>query len=150
MSIHLFFAVLTVVALVLGATLHSWVVASNTIDSKLNGIENYQQYAKKFLPVIMFRFALSWALFLFYSSNAAAICSIIGAKVSSLSWLQAHPIYASPTIALVYGLFIDSFLTPLATLLGRVIPGLKVDIPPPPGQVQVIPNPKDLDPVLKP
>jgi len=130
---HLFFAVLTFIALVLGAALHTWVVASNTVNSKTNGIATYQQYFALFLPPIMYRFALSWAIFLVYAENSDAICKLAAQNFSSLSWLANHPVHVGPITGLIYGLFMDSLLNPIITFAGRWIPGLKVDIPPPPG-----------------
>ena len=128
---HTGFAVATIVALIVGQFLHAWLLASNSVNSSLNGITTYRQYFRLNAAIVTFRFALAWAVFSIYSYQPAAVCAELG-RLPGLAWLATHPIPVNPATAMIYGgLLADPILNALFKLAARWIPDLRVEVPPP-------------------
>jgi len=124
------FAIATFTALVVGQFLHAWLLASNCVNSSLNGIVSYRQYLRINAAILTFRFALAWAIFALYSHEGAAVCAAISSSVPGMSWLAAHPIPVNPATGMIYGLFADPIINSLFGFLSRWVPALKNEIPP--------------------
>jgi hypothetical protein len=126
---HLGFAIATIVGLILGQFLHTWALASSTVNSSLNGVTTYRQYIKLNAAIVSYRFGLAWAVFSLYSTEKLAVSAFLG-TIPGLTWIAAHPIPVNPATALIYGgLLADPTLNLLFKFLARWFPALKVEVP---------------------
>lgn len=126
---HTYFEILSLLGFLAGSFLHAWVQASIKIGSKLNGLKGYSDYIDRYLPIVLFRFALSGAFLKLYAMNYVEIDKWIASKSNSLSWLGSHPIAAWPAACLIYGLLVDPLLSTAFAFIGKWVPWFNPQIP---------------------
>ena len=129
MNPHVLFAVSTFMALLVGWGLAAWVLATNTVTSKLNGIQTYRDYLKANLAIVCYRFALLAFGMMLYAEFRLDICIALGTAIPGLGWLKTHQIPVNPATAGILGLFGDPAISTLFGFLSRWIPALRKEVP---------------------
>jgi hypothetical protein len=119
----------TFVMFMLGQLIHAWQRASETVNSKLNGITSYDEYIHLRASEISGRILLVTCLFGGWASGGLYVLVSYIAPSTGAS-LTAHPLPVVWWTAGIIGYFGDAILYFFIGLVARVVPDIRKDIPP--------------------
>ena len=126
---HAMFAVSTFVALLVGFFLHSGMLATAAVNSKLNGIYTLAQYFRANMFVLLYRLMVLVVVVLIYAKFRVPICDAV-AHMPGFGWLAQYPIPVDPATAGAVGLLADPLINTLFGFLSKWVPQLKNEVPP--------------------
>ena len=135
MSEHLGFRIAIFTMFFIGQAVHAWLRAANTINSKLNGINSYQQYAQVNGAQIASRFFVAYCIFAAWAWHGPEMLAALIRYVPSLQTITGSGpadriIPVNGATAGVFGYLADSLIDTAVGLLSKRWPSLQKDIPP--------------------
>jgi hypothetical protein len=128
---HLYHVVGVFVMFMLAQGVHGWQRASEAVNSKLNGIGNYDEYLHRYASELSCRVLL--VSFIFGGWTSGELPTLIGyIAPSTAATMISHPLAVNWWTAGLLGYFGDSVIFFVIGLVARFWPGVRQEVPPTP------------------
>lgn len=123
MTAHHFAGWILILCCCLGQFVAGMMQASNSISSKLNGIETYRQYLETHTAIICYRLVLVLSALIVWSYNPSIVFDLLKKFTPN----YAFDVPLNPGTAILLGIAGDSILDKIGPYVG-----LRVEVPPKP------------------